>query len=106
MFSLGWIADYPDPQNFLEIKLHSKSPDNETKYSNPKVDELLDSARSESDQPKRIGDYQEAEKLIVDDAPWVPLFYGQDSVLVKPYVKNFVNAPFVIPRMRYVTIER
>jgi len=106
MFSLGWIADYPDPQNFLEIKLHSQSPDNETKYSNPKVDELLDSARTESDQAKRVTDYQEAEKLIVGDAPWVPLFFGQDSVLVKPYVKNFVNAPFVIPRMRYVTIER
>ena len=106
MFSLGWIADYPDPQNFLEIKLHSQSPDNETKYSNSQVDQLLDSARTEGDQAKRISDYQEAEKLIVDDAPWVPLFYGQDSVLVKPYVKNFVNAPFVIPRMRYVTIER
>jgi oligopeptide transport system substrate-binding protein len=106
MFSLGWIADYPDPQNFLEIKLHSNSPDNETKYSNPTVDELLDSARTESDQAKRIGDYQEAEKLIVDDAPWVPLFHGQDSVLIKPYVKNFINAPFVIPRMRYVSIER
>src|SRR2546425_813120 len=106
MFSLGWIADYPDPQNFLEIKLHSQSPDNETKYSNPEVDKLLDSARTETDQAKRTSDYQEAEKIIVDDAPWVPLFYGQDSVLVKPYVKNFVNAPFVIPRMRYVTIER
>jgi oligopeptide transport system substrate-binding protein len=106
IFSLGWIADYPDPQNFLEIKLHSNSPDNETKYSNPQVDQLLDQARVESDQDKRLSLYKEAEKIIVDDSPWVPLFHGQDSVLIKPYVKNFPNAPFVIPRMRYVSIER
>jgi ABC-type oligopeptide transport system substrate-binding subunit len=106
MFSLGWIADYPDPQNFLEIKLHSQSADNETKYLNPEVDDLLDRAKTETDEVERIRLYQEAEKLIIEDSPWVPLFHGQDSVLIKPYVKNFINAPFVIPRMRYVSIER
>ena len=106
MFSLGWIADYPDPQNFLEIKLHSQSADNETKYSNPDVDALLDKAKTEKDEAERVRLYQEAEQLIIEDSPWVPLFHGQDSVLIKPYVKNFINAPFVIPRMRYVSIER
>jgi oligopeptide transport system substrate-binding protein len=106
MFNLGWVADYPDPQNFLEIKLHSQSADNETKYSNPDVDELLDKAKTEKDEAERVRLYQEAEKLIIEDSPWVPLFHGQDSVLIKPYVKNFINAPFVIPRMRYVSIER
>jgi oligopeptide transport system substrate-binding protein len=106
MFNLGWVADYPDPQNFLEIKLHSQSADNETKYSNPDVDELLDKAKTEKDEAERVRLYQQAEKLIIEDSPWVPLFHGQDSVLIKPYVKNFINAPFVIPRMRYVSIER
>ena len=59
MFSLGWIADYPDPQNFLEIKLHSQSADNETKYSNPEVDDLLDQAKTETDEAERIRLYQE-----------------------------------------------
>jgi oligopeptide transport system substrate-binding protein len=106
MFSLGWIADYPDPQNFLEIKLHSQSADNETKYSNSEVDALLDQAKTETDEAERIRLYQEAENLIIEDSPWIPLFHGQDSSLIKPYVKNFINAPFVIPRMRYVSIER
>jgi ABC-type transport system substrate-binding protein len=105
MFSLGWIADYPDPQNFLEIKLHSQSADNETQYSNPQVDELLDQAATETDEAERIRLYQEAEQMVIEDSPWVPLFHGQDSVLIKPYVKDFINAPFVIPRMRYVSIE-
>ena len=106
MFSLGWIADYPDPQNFLDIKLHSGSSNNETQYSNPEVDALLEQARTEKDEAERTRLYQEAERLIVEDAPWVPLFHGQDSVLIKPYVKNYTNAPFVIPRLRYVSIER
>jgi ABC-type transport system substrate-binding protein len=106
MFSLGWIADYPDPQNFLEIKLHSQSADNETMYANEEVDQLLDQASTETDEAERIRLYQEAERLIIEDSPWIPLFHGQDSSLIKPYVKNWVNAPFVIPRMKYVSIER
>jgi oligopeptide transport system substrate-binding protein len=106
MFSLGWIADYPDPQNFLDIKLHSGSSNNETQYSNPDVDALLEQARTETDEAERIRMYQEAEQIIVDDAPWVPLFHGQDSVLIKPYVKDWANAPFVISKLRFVSIER
>jgi len=106
MFSLGWIADYPDPQNFLEIKLHSESADNETFYSNPEVDNLLNQARTSADEAERIRLYQEAEELIIEDAPWVPLFHGQYNALVKPYVNDFLLPPFVIPRLRYVSIER
>src|SRR5207244_13381257 len=65
MFSLGWIADYPDPQNFLEIKLHSQSPDNETKHSNSQVDHLLESARPEGDARQRQRPCQQPQKIIV-----------------------------------------
>ena len=106
LFSLGWIADYPDAQNFLEIKLHSQSPNNETKYSNPRVDKLLDDARAEKDAAKREDAYRQAEQLIVDDAPWIPLYHGKSSVLIKPYVKGYANPPFVIPNLRYVSIAR
>jgi len=106
MFSLGWVADYPDPQNFLEIKFRSDSANNETKYSNPQVDRLLDQARAEKDQQKRLQLYQQAEKQIVDDAPWVPLYHGKSSFLTKPYVQGFFAPPFVIPNLRYVTVSR
>jgi|FLYL01.1.fsa_nt_gi oligopeptide transport system substrate-binding protein len=106
MFSLGWIADYPDPQNFLEIKLHSGSPDNETGYSNPEVDRLLDEAETETDEARRMELYQQAEEIIVDEAPWIPLYHGKSGVLVKPYVKGYVVPAFVIPNLRYVSIER
>lgn len=106
MFSLGWIADYPDPQNFLDIKFYSTSGNNETKYSNAQVDKLLDQARTETNEQTREQLYQQAEQLIVNDAPWIPLYHGKSSVLVKPYVKGYVVPPFVIPNLRYVTISR
>ncbi|HEY5640097.1 MAG TPA: peptide ABC transporter substrate-binding protein [Dehalococcoidia bacterium] len=106
MFSLGWIADYPDPQNFLDIKLHSESTNNEAGYSNPDVDALLDQADQEQDEAARLELYQQAEELIVEDMPWAPLYHGKASYLVKPYVEGFVVPPFVIPNLRYVTINR
>ncbi len=106
MFSLGWIADYPDPQNFLDIKLHSESTNNEAGYSDPEVDALLDQADREQDEAARLELYQQAEELIVEDMPWAPLYHGKASYLVKPYVEGFVVPPFVIPNLRYVTINR
>lgn len=106
MFSLGWVADYPDPQNFLDIKFHSGSRNNETQYSNPEVDRLLDQARGELDENTRIELYQQAEQLIVNDAPWAPLNHGKGGILVKPYVKGYFTPPFVIENLRYITIER
>lgn len=106
MFDLGWIADYVDPQNFLDIKLHSESANNETGYSNSVVDDLLKQARTEQDEATRLGLYQQAEEIIVQDAPWIPLFHGKNSVLVKPYVQDYFIAPFVIPNLRYVSITQ
>jgi ABC-type transport system substrate-binding protein len=103
--SLGWIADYPDPQNFLDLKLHSQSPINDQQYSNPEVDALLDRARTELDEATRLDLYQEAERLIVQDAPWIPLTHSKPGILIKPYVKGYETPPFVIENLRYVTIE-
>lgn len=93
MFILGWSADYPDPHNFLDIHFHSQSPGNNTGYSNPEVDKLLEEARVEKDHNKRMELYQKAEDLILKDAPWIPLFHGVDYILVKPYVRGLVLLP-------------
>ena len=106
MFDLGWIADYVDPQNFLDIKFHSGSANNETKYSNPEVDGLLEEARTEQDQAKRLDLYRQAEEKIVEDAPWIPLYHGKSNALIKPYVEGYFIPPFVIPNLRYVSLTR
>ncbi|MDO8673428.1 MAG: peptide ABC transporter substrate-binding protein, partial [Dehalococcoidia bacterium] len=73
MFEVGWIADYPDPQDFLDILFHSASRDNNSDYANPEVDAILEKARVEPNVANRMKMYQQAEQLIVNDAPWVPL---------------------------------
>ncbi len=104
MFSLGWIADYPDPQNFLDVLFHSRSQSNNTHYSNPQVDELLERARVEQNQTIRFQLYRQAEEIIVNDAPWLPLWYSVSRQLVKPYVKGYNLAPIIIPTFREVYI--
>ncbi|MCB9098176.1 MAG: peptide ABC transporter substrate-binding protein [Anaerolineales bacterium] len=104
MYQLGWVADYPDPQNFLEVLFHSNSTQNHGGYSNPEVDALLDEARRTQDADERLALYQQAEQKILTDAAWVPLYFGVDNWLVKPYVRGFQPPPIKIPKFQYVSI--
>jgi oligopeptide transport system substrate-binding protein len=104
MYQLGWIADYPDPQNFLEVLFHSESVQNHGGYSNPKVDALLDQARGTQDSAERLALYQQVEQMILTEAAWVPLFFGVENWLVKPRVRGFQIPPIKIPKFQYVSI--
>jgi ABC-type transport system substrate-binding protein len=88
MVHMRWSADYLDPQDFLSLLLTSYGAENNMKYSNPQVDALCRAADSESDQAKRLALYSQAEKIIVDDAPWIPLYYQVDLELMRPGVKG------------------
>ena len=103
MFAIGWSADYPDPQDFLDILFHSESTNNWGAYSNREVDSLLEKARVEPDQISRFQQYNRIEQLIVDDAPWVPLWHSTErKVLIKPQVKDYFLVPMTIPKLRHV----
>jgi peptide/nickel transport system substrate-binding protein/oligopeptide transport system substrate-binding protein len=84
----SWVADFPDPDNFLFPLFHSQSPNNYTRYSNPAVDHLLEHARREGDYLKRIQLYRQAEALIMADAPVVNLLYYTFETLFQPYVQG------------------
>ncbi|MGQ9493212.1 MAG: peptide ABC transporter substrate-binding protein [Anaerolineae bacterium] len=105
-FSLGWIADYPDPEDFLDILFHSQSGLNRMHYANPQVDRLLEEARIETDTERRMQLYRQVEEIIVTEAPWVPLWHSVDYVLTKPYVKGAVYAPAIFPWLANVYIEK
>jgi oligopeptide transport system substrate-binding protein len=105
-YSLGWIADYPDPEDFLDILFHSQSDLNHMHYANPRVDQLLEEARVATDAGRRMQLYKEAEEMIVADVPWVPLWHSVDYILTKPYVKGAVYAAAIFPWLRNVYIEK
>ena len=99
---LGWQADYPDPEDFLDILFYSDSDNNHGAYSNSEVDGLLEKARV-GDVQDRLNIYENVEEMIVNDAPWVPLWFGSDRyLLIKPYVKGYTIPPMTVPKMRHI----
>jgi len=104
---LGWQADYPDPENFLDLLFHSQSEINHGAYANARVDRLLEQARVEQDVQRRIQLYQEAERLITEEAFIIPLWYtGEQKALVKPYVKGYRFTPMILPKLKDVWIDK
>jgi len=106
MFNAGWVMDYPDPEDVLDLKFHSKSVLNDIGYSNPEADRLLEQARTERDSEKRLKTYQQVEQLLLQDGAWLPLYFGQRHQVVNASVKGWIEPPMVIPRLRFMSVER
>jgi oligopeptide transport system substrate-binding protein len=106
MFSTGWIMDYPDPEDILDLKFHSASELNDMGYENPEVDQLLEAARTELDPDARLALYAQAEERIIKDAAWLPLYFSQSHVVVNEAVQGWFEPPMVIPRLRFITVDR
>jgi oligopeptide transport system substrate-binding protein len=103
-FQQGWVADYADPQDFLDILFRCNSKENNTGYCNQDVDKLLVQAQVEQSSDKRIQLYQQAEQKIVDDAAWIPTWFGRAYVLVKPRVQGYEVPPMVVPVLGKVSV--
>ncbi len=89
-FRGSWIADYPDAENYLSV-FYSKNPapPNYTRYQNPRFDALLEKALSETNDSARYDLYRQADALVMEDAPVVPLWYDKVIHLVQPGVEGF-----------------
>jgi len=113
-FRQGWIADYPDPENFLTVLFHSRNvgaAGNTSRYRNPVLDRLLDEADQMPPGPARFKRYQEAEQMVLNDAVWISLYHYTSRALIKPYVKGLERSPlssapeFLAP-LRKVWLDR
>lgn len=89
-FRGSWIADYPDAENYLSV-FYSKNPapPNYTRYKNPAFDDLYEKALMETNDSLRYKLYQQADQLIMDDSPVIPLWYDMVVHLVQKNVKGF-----------------
>jgi oligopeptide transport system substrate-binding protein len=105
MFYLGWVADYPDPQDFADILFGGSSAGNYTEYANAEVDALLRQAANDGDPSDRATLYQSAQRQIVSDAPAIPLFYETDYNLVRPTVTGLTITPMGIISFQGVRIS-
>jgi oligopeptide transport system substrate-binding protein len=89
-FRGSWIADYPDAENYLSVFYgKNPAPPNYTRYCNPAFDVLYEKALSEKNDSIRYKLYQQMDKLVITDAPVVPLWYDMVIHLVHTNIKNF-----------------
>jgi oligopeptide transport system substrate-binding protein len=105
LYSYGWCADYPDPENFADALFHSAAQQNLGGYEDAELDALLEQARTEQDVAKRIAMYQQAEQRIVDQAAAIFLLHGSYHQLIQPRIKGWALTPIHIPIERYLSIE-
>ena len=104
-FRGSWIGDYPDAENFLSVFYgKNPAPPNYTRYKNPKFDRLYEAALSEKNDSLRYKIYQQADQLMIKDAPVVPLWYDMVIRLVQPYVKNFTPNSLNLLELRRVKL--
>jgi ABC-type transport system substrate-binding protein len=105
-FRGSWIADYPDAENYLSV-FYSKNPapPNYTRYKNPEFDELFERALAETNDSIRYKLYQQADQLMIKDAPIVPLWYDKVVKMVQPNVKGFTPNSLNLLELRRVRIE-
>jgi ABC-type transport system substrate-binding protein len=106
IYGSGWIADYPDPENFLDVLFRGGSGENHTGYDSAQVNELLSQAAVEKDEAKRSELYHQAERQILADAPVVPLYHDIAYTLVKPYVRGLTVTPMGILDLSTVELTR
>ena len=88
----GWAMDFPDASNFLET-LVSDSPNNSARYRNHEFDSLVKKAGIETDRAKRINYLHEAEKILADDMPMIPVYFYSNVVMKSPRVKGIYLSP-------------
>jgi oligopeptide transport system substrate-binding protein len=88
VFRAGWIGDYNDAYNFLEI-LHSQSGLNDPGWNNADYDALLEAAANEIDLERRAELMHQAEQLVLQEVPVIPVYFYVTKRLVKPWVGNY-----------------
>jgi oligopeptide transport system substrate-binding protein len=87
----GWGADYPDPDNWLPEIFGTDAGNNHTLYSNPAFDQLVEQAKHELDNTKRLQMLAQAQQMLMADAPIVTMNYDERFWVLKPSVKGLTT---------------
>jgi peptide/nickel transport system substrate-binding protein len=106
----GWLADNPDPDNFLYNLLdldniHDLGGENNSRYRNEEVHKLLTAAQSELDQERRKSLYLQAQEIIFADAPLIPLVHTDLSVALRDEVTGYQLHPSAMVYLRNVGLK-
>jgi len=101
----GWIADYPDPINFLDVFL-STGGNNNSQWRNAEYDNLLRQARLTLDESERFSLMHQAEAILMDQLPLCPIYYYTNPYLKRPWLKNVIMNGMGWQDLTYAYVER
>ena len=105
VYLLGWYPDYLDPDDYTTPFLKSTANSwSGTGYANPTVDELLTKAQTLTDQNERAKLYEQVQKILAEDVPYIPLIQGKLFVVTSPKVKGVEIGPDMI--FKYSTLYK
>lgn len=94
LYRLGWLQDYPDPQDWFSTIFESNSTVSHTGWKNDQFDKLCQGADVETDKAKRDGMYKQAAAILNQDSPAAFIYYYVAAYLIKPTVQGYKADPF------------
>ncbi len=99
----GWLADYNDPISFLDMWV-TDGGNNDAQYSNPAYDELIAGVKASSDRAERISLMHQAEDILGQDVPIIPLYYYTDLYLLNDKLQGFYASPLGFKYFMYCSV--
>jgi oligopeptide transport system substrate-binding protein len=84
----GWVGDYADPNTFLDMFV-TDGENNQTGWSNLEYDRLIRLATTQTDPDERMATLHQAEQILMDELPVIPIYFYVSANMVQPYVRGF-----------------
>jgi len=107
MFLMGWVGDYPDAQNFLQL-FHSSTArpgPNHCNYMSEEFDRAYDRAMAAADDETRNAEWRRCQEIVREDCPWVFMHIGKANALVRPRVGNYTSTDFPYGVEKYFEVK-
>jgi len=110
IFQWGWVADYPDPENFLFLlwtpmgRTHGGGP-NTANFSDPRYDELFLEMKARGNDERRLELIREMRGILEEERPWIELFHPESYLLAQGWLHNEKPPGLSIPTAKYLDID-
>jgi len=107
LFRLGWTADYPDAENFLQLffSANASPGPNHANYSNPEFDKLYNQLRTMLPGPEKDRLCEQMADLVIEDCPWIFMYQPMDFAVIHNWLKNYSLHDFPYTMAKYRRID-
>lgn len=110
LFMWGWIADYPDPENFLfllwsELAQSRGGGPNTANFADPRYHALFHQMKNRENDDRRLARIAEMRALLEHERPWIELFHPEDYALVHGWLRGFAPMGLPVPTWKYYDVE-